>query len=263
MSASRRALAVACHAVVLLWLSAWFAWPAPGLPPSEPPAELARVQPRPEAPPEAAPAPEPAPEPAPAAAQKPAPARPTPVSSREIADGVRYLDGAGSFPALSSSYEDFRSFSAYARAMSGLGARFVVVQERKIVGSIDPETGAIDDAELERAFSPRARDYSDEPGLARLARAARERFGPGASVMMLVPREIDAGLFGGIARALAREGESHLGFREIRARYQRGPGGGVRLHVDAAVRLDGSKRGMDLLFDLGEIARAGAAGPAA
>ena len=79
--------------------------------------------------------------------------------------------------------------------------------------------------------------------------------------MMLVPRELDAGLFGGIARELSRRGESHVDFREITARYQRGPGGGVRLRVDAAVRLDGSRLGMDLLFDLTEIARLGSANP--
>ncbi len=248
MSGARRALRLASHAVALLWLGAVLAWPEPraAAPESEPP--LARIQPRPEAPP-ASPAPPPA-------AAPPAPIR---VSRGEIAEGSRFLDAAGSFPVLSSSYEDFASFADYARAMASLGARFVVVRDREIVGSIDPESGSVGGAALPRAFSPRARDYTGEPGLAALSRVARERFGESAVVMMLVPREVDAGLFAGIASALARGGESHLGFREILARYERGPAGGVRLRVDAGVRLDGSRLGMDLLFDLSEIARVAAA----
>ena len=90
------------------------------------------------------------------------------------------------------------------------------------------------------------------------ARAARERFGSDAVVMMLVPRAVDAGLFGGISRALAGRGDDHQAYREIRGRYQRRPGGGVRLRVDRGTRLDGSEVAMDLLFDL-----AGAGRPSA
>lgn len=239
-----RALRLACHGVVLVWLGSVLAWPEPRAEAPDAPPQQARIQPRPE--------------PAPPAAS---PATPRPVSAREVVEGSRFLEAAGRFPVLSSSYEDFASFAAYARAMAALGARFVVVRDREIVGSVDPETGSVGGPELPRAFSPRARDYTGEPGLAALARVARERFGESSVVMMLVPREIDAGLFGGIAGALARQGQSHLEFREILARYERGPSGGVRLRIEAAVRLDGSRLGMDLLFDLGQIARVGAALP--
>jgi hypothetical protein len=249
MKAGVRILKLASHLVVMLWLGLYLAWPGLQASVEVPAAEpSARIQPRPEEPAQR-------PEPPDSAASEPEPPRPTRVSQAEISEGARLLDAAGRFPPLSSSYEDFPSFTDYARAMAALGARFVVVRERAIVGSIDPQTAAIGEPSIDRGFSPRARDYTGEPGLARLARAARERFGASAVVMMLVPREIDAGLFGGIARALSHRGESHDGLREIRARYERGPGGRVRLRVDSAVRMDGTRLGMDLLFDLSQIAQ--------
>jgi len=160
---------------------------------------------------------------------------------------------------LSCTYEDFASFDAYARAMAGLGARFVVVRQRRIVAAIDPATSRFEETEvaaLGGSFSPRARDYTGEPALAPLTRAARERFGAGAVVMMLVPREVDAALFGGIARALASRGDHHEAYREIRGRYQRAPAGGLQLRVDRATRTDGGEVAMDLLFDLAEVAGA-------
>jgi hypothetical protein len=72
---------------------------------------------------------------------------------------------------------------------------------------------------------------------------------------MLVPRELDAGLFAAIAEALARHGGDPGAYREVHARYLRAPGGGVRLRVDAAVRRDGGELPLDLLLDLGAIAR--------
>jgi hypothetical protein len=178
------------------------------------------------------------------------------VGQAELAEGTALLDGAGEFPALSCSYEDFAGFRGYARAMIALGARLVVVRDREVVSQVDLDTGAFDPASLGLAFSPRARDYTGEPGLARLARAARERFGDRAVVMMLVPRVLDAGLFGGLAQLLAERGEPRERVREIRGRYERGPGGGVRLRVEAAVRRDGSAVSLDALFDLGQIAAA-------
>ncbi|MEN8185064.1 MAG: hypothetical protein ABFS46_21285, partial [Myxococcota bacterium] len=90
-----------------------------------------------------------------------------------------------------------------------------------------------------------------------IAGRARERVGAGVEVMMLVPRALDAGLFGGIARALERRGEKAEAYRELRGRYLPPDGGGLRLRIEAAVRRDGSQLPLDLLFDLGEIARVG------
>lgn len=262
MSASRRLFAVACHVTVVVWLAAYLAWsgrqaPAPlELARAETPA---RVEPRPEAPPESAPShaePE-----TPAASEPELPEAPseTRVARADLAAGSALLDGTGDFPALSCSYEDFRSFREYAGAMVDLGARFVVVRHQRIVGAIDLDTGRVEEGGIDAHFSPRARDYTGEPGLANLARAARARFGADAVVMMLVPRQLDAGLFGGIARALSERGERADAFREIRGRYQRSAAGGVRLRVDAGVRPDGSRIAVDLLFDLEQIARVGAA----
>jgi hypothetical protein len=216
--------------------------PEPAPPEPEPVTETARTEPEPE------PKPEPADEPLDAAA--------TPVVASDLGRGAELLGGGG-FPVLSCSYDSFPSFQAYARAMSSLGARFVVVHHREIVGSVDVETGLVRNASGLAAFSPRARDYTGEPGLAFLARAMRERFGAAAVVMMLVPRSLDAGLFGGIARVLAERGERHEDYSEIRGRYERA-GRSVRLRVESGRRKDGSEVGFDLLFDLADIASAGA-----
>jgi hypothetical protein len=282
VSAASRVFRLACHAAVIAWGAALFAAsifetpvlanaaeaeevvarirPVPEAAREEPPpAEVARAEPPPRAEPPAEPEPEPEPSAEPPAESEPArPAAPTQVAARDISQGVALLGDGGVFPVLSCSYESFPSFRAYARAMASLGARFVVVRRRQIVGSINLETGTIGDAALGTAFSPRARDYTGEPGLAQLARRARARFGQGAVVMMLVPREIDAGLFGGIARLLAERGDRHDAYREIRGRYEHA-NGGVRLRVDAGIRPDGTRVAMDLLFDLGAIARARAA----
>ena len=274
MSAASRAFRLACHAAVIAWGAAFFAAsileapvsanaseavarirPVPEAAREEPPpAEVARAEPPPSAEPPAEPEPEPKTEP-PAEPEPTRPAAPTQVAAGDISQGVALLGDGGVFPVLSCSYESFPSFRAYARAMASLGARFVVVRRRQIVGSIDLETEAIGDAALGTAFSPRARDYTGEPGLAKLARRARARFGQNAVVMMLVPREIDAGLFGGIARRLAESGDRHDAYREIRGRYERA-NGGVRLRVEAGIRSDGTRVAMDLLFDLDAIARA-------
>jgi hypothetical protein len=177
---------------------------------------------------------------------------PFPIGAAELARGGELLD-AGAFPVLLASYAEFPSFRDYALAMQALGARLAVVRQRRIVGSVDLERGEVSDAGVAGAFSPRARDYSDEPGLAGAAEAARARFGTGAEVRMLVPRELDAGLFGAIAGALARHGGDPSAYREVHARYLRAPGGGVRLRVDAAVRRDGVELALDLLLDLGAI----------
>ncbi len=259
MSRAERALRAGSLVTVLSWLAAYLVSSSLSSPPPLPPETeaTARLQPRLEQPPEPSESPRSSAQAAPAqpAVEAEAPPAPTSVSASEIAEGAQILDGAGGFPALSSSYEDFDSFDDYARAMVAIGARFVVVRNREIVGSLDPRSGALGTARLDRPFSPRARDYTGEPGLARMARSARERFGEGAVVMMLVPRELDAGLFGGISAALESRGESHDRFREIRGRYQKGADGGVLLRVDAAVRSDGREVALDLLFDLVEIAR--------
>jgi hypothetical protein len=176
------------------------------------------------------------------------------VGAAEIARGGELLD-AGAFPVLVASYAEFPSFRDYALAMQALGARLAIVRGGRIVGHVDLERGVVGEGRLRGEFSPRARDYSDEPGLAGVAAAARLRFGAGSEVMLLVPRQIVASLFGAIAGALPREAGELGGLREVRARYLRGPGGGVRLRVDAAVRRDGGEAPLDLLFDLGALAR--------
>ena len=261
MSSPQRVLGLVCRLTVTLWIAVYLAWPVASQVVEPPPVPASfRVHPVPEAPPAE---PEPAAEPQATNVPPPPEVEPplsvTPVGRAEISRGGALLDAGGAFPVISCSYEDFRSFRAYALAMESLGARFVVVRSREIVGGIEIASGAVGPARLDGAFSPRARDYTDEPELLELARAARSRFGREAVVMMLVPRSLDAGLFGGIARALSERGDRHLDYREIRGRYERTPGGGVQLRVDSAVRKNGEEVAVPLLFDLTQIARAGAA----
>lgn len=70
--------------------------------------------------------------------------------------------------------------------------------------------------------------------------------------MMLVPREVDARIFGGVAGALSRRGGDPNAFQEVRARYLRMPGGAVGLAVDAARRGDGSEVPVGVRLDLGQ-----------
>jgi hypothetical protein len=239
----RRALHALAHLAVALWLALGLAVAGVRHAPESPRAEAsARVHALPEAPA------------APAASAAGEAVRE--VGRAEISAGRALLAEAGRFPQLSASYEDL-GFAGYARAMTNLGARFAVVRGRQVVGEVALESGAVREWHADPRFSPRARDYTDEPAVAPLARTARQRFGRGAVVMMLVPRALDAGLFGGIARALAERGEGHEAYREIRGRYERAAAGGVRLRVLAALRPDGSSLPLDLVFDLGQIAATG------
>jgi hypothetical protein len=194
------------------------------------------------------------PEPAPLAAE---PESERVARAEDIARGENLL-GGGAFPPLEASYEELGSFAAYARAMHSLGARFVVVERQRILGEVDVAGEVIGTEMPSGRFSPRARDYSDEPALTPTRRRVRERFGVEATLMMLVPRELDAALFGSVSRWLASRGESPGDYRELEARYARSADGSLRLHLDAGTRLDGTRREFDLVFDLGAVAGWGA-----
>jgi hypothetical protein len=227
----------ACHAAVVAWIALYLAWRSADVPRVEAASSLRLL-------------------PAPVASSPPAPAAPRPVDvgGEEVARGEDLLAAGDGFPALSFSYQSFPSFRAYAASMEKLGARFVVVSRRAIVAGVDLEGGDLGNARLDAGFSPRARDYTAEPALAGVTGAARARFGDDAEVMLLMPRRVDAGLFGGIARALDERGPGHAGYSEVRGRYERAPDGGVRLHVLGAQRLDGAEEAFELVFDLAALA---------
>lgn len=265
-----RALRLASRGVVLVWALTLAAWLGAGsvAPPEEPRAKLqavARAEPAPAPAPEPSPASErpPAPEPPPAPerpAPAPPPSAPARVTAEDLARGDALLGGAGRFPVLSASYDRMPSFRSYADAMAALGARFVVVSQRRIVAEIDLARGTMREPSVGARFSPRARDYSDEPALSAPARRVRDRFGPDAEIMLLVPRALDAGLFGGIARLLAgaaEPGGGHADFREIEGRYEQGADGGLRLRLVSGTRLDGSRVPLRAVFDLDAIAAGG------
>lgn len=255
-----RGLRWGSRAALGVWIVAVFAALAPGASvpveaeSADAPRAVARVEPIPE--PE--PAVEPEPEPAPEASSEPEPvseaAAPQVLSSSDVRRGEAWLQAGGSFPVIHASYDGLSGFRAYADAMLALGARFVVVSDRRIVGQLDWATGRLGAAALERPFSPRARDYSGEPALARHARAARRRYGGDAGIRLLVPRDLDAGLFGAIARELANRGEGPEAFRQVEGRYRRGADGGLELRLMAAERLDGSRLPLTTVFALSRTA---------
>ncbi len=246
-------LAVLCRGTVVVWIAAYLAWGVLTTR-TEPERSDPRVTVEPRqsdaAPPVAAPTP---------AAEPSAVA----VTEAALSEGAALLERAGSFPALSCSYDQFPSFLSYAQAMQGLGARFVVVRQRRIVGEWDLASRSFRESAPEGTFSPRARDYTEEPALREVARGARERFGAGAVVMMVVPRSIDAGLFGGIAHELAQRGDQHDHYRELLGRYERGEDGGLRIRLESGRREDGTAVPFDLVFDLGAIASLADRAPAA
>ncbi len=247
-------LRAACHLGAALWVALFLAWRGLETPP---PVVLPTVWLEPESP---APSPsEPAsPEIASAAPTKPDEAPESPaaveVGHADLARGESLLLGGGAFPALSFSYQSFPSFRAYALAMERLGARFVVVSHSRIVSGVDPVGRRLTREPALEDLSPRARDYSAEPALASLTREARRRFGADAEIMMLVPRRLDAGLFGGLARELQNRGTGPGAYRELRGRYERAPNGQVHLRVRDLERMDGGAERLDLLFDLSAIA---------
>jgi hypothetical protein len=209
--------------------------------------------PAPESPPEReAPAPEPAPEPKPVAA--PEAVAPQVLSASDVRRGDAWLSSGGSFPVISASYDGLQSFRRYAEAMTSIGARFVVVSRQRIVGEVDLASGTLRPPALDRPFSPRARDYTGEPALAGPARRVRDRYGRDAVIMLLVPRALDAGLFGAIARELSNRGEGPEAFRQVEGRYERSAAGGLQLRLEAAERLDGSRLALSSVFDLSRFA---------
>jgi hypothetical protein len=229
----------------------------PSEPDASPRVALRPVAPEPAPETEAAaepapPEPEPAPEPERVA--PPESAAPQVLSASDVRRGDAWLSAGGSFPIISASYDGLQSFRRYAEAMTSIGARFVVVSRQRIVGEIDLASGSLRPPALDRPFSPRARDYTGEPALAGPARRVRERYGGDAVIMLLVPRALDAGLFGAIARELSNRGEGPEAFRQVEGRYEPGPGGGLRLRLEAAERLDGSRLALSSVFDLSHFA---------
>ncbi|MGH0030053.1 MAG: hypothetical protein ACQGVC_09705 [Myxococcota bacterium] len=257
---------LAC-AVVACWIAALAVGraqePHPDPPPepaADPPRARVQAVPQPAPEPVVQAADPPPPEPAPARPAPPEPPAPSAVlSAADLARGDHLLSDTGRFPVISASYQGMQSFRRYAAAMTGLGGRFVVVSRRRIVGEIDlsREPVGIREPALGPGFSPRARDYSDEPALAGPARSVRERFGPDAEIMLLVPRAVDAGLFGGIARELARVADGHAEFREIEGRYEQAPGGSLRFRLVSAVHRDGRRIPLGSVLDLGALAMGG------
>ena len=104
--------------------------------------------------------------------------------------------------------------------------------------------------ELSPAFSPIPRDYSHEPALVSATAAVRREHGRGAQVKMLLPRDLDAGLFGGIAGALTARGEAPELYTEIQGRYEPASGGGVWFRIESGTRSDGETIALSRVFDL-------------
>ena len=90
-----------------------------------------------------------------------------------------------------------------------------------------------------------------------LSLAVREKFGRGSRVKMLLPRDLDAGLFGGIALVLAARGEAPDAYSEIQGRYEPAADGKVWFRVETGTRSDGASVALPRLFDLSALAAGG------
>ena len=253
MSRTERGMALLSTLVVVSWATGYFAWAGSSLAP--PALRQASVEPVPHPPaPELSGPNEPV---ADLVAPPLAEPAPRPVGERGLALGRELLSSGGAFPALNASYERFGSFREYARSMQRLGARFVVVRDRRIVASADIERADVAEFDSEVAFSPIPRDYSSEPALRETARVARREHGSAARVQMLLPRHLDAGLFGGIAEVLEERGEVPSLYTEIRGFYEPAAGGGVWFRIESGTQSDGLEVELSRSFDLSALARAG------
>ncbi len=247
MSLGERGLAAVSHLIVASWIIGYLAYQG-----WETGSELTDAQ---RAAPPSAPVHSTPVSPSPGSPAGPsAAAAPEPVSKQALALGRELLASGGAFPALNATYEDFSSFRRYAQSMLDLGARFVVVRDRRIVGQADIETGIVSPFENGASFSPIPRDYSHEPALVTATAAVRREHGRGAQVKMLLPRDLDAGLFGGIAEALAARGEAPELYTEIQGRYEPASGGGVWFRIESGTRSDGETISLSRVFDLSALA---------
>ena len=111
---------------------------------------------------------------------------------------------AGTMPGVVAAYRRTLGFRTYAQAMTALGGRFVVWQQRrrKLMAVIDPLHGGRQplDQQALQGLSPRARNLSDEPALAAYRESEHE------AVLLLVPLAVEAAIQAGLTHALASTG---------------------------------------------------------
>lgn len=154
----------------------------------------------------------------------------------------------GGFPPISARYAHL-GFPVYAAAMERVGGRFFLFDGVDLRAEIDRPSGHLLPIEPQRlrGLSPRSRDLSDEPALARYpAEAARARGPAPYRVVLLVPAPVDQAIVGAIAQTLEGRGIDPSDFTAFEARYHQTSGGELILHIDAG-RL---ARGGTILVDV-------------
>jgi len=208
----------------------------------------------------ATPPPRPEPEPIEVAvseAPPPSTASPTVVAdARVLAAGTRALEDEGSLAPLLMDY-DAVGFADYVDLLRGLGATAVVISgDADVVGEIDLTSGEISTFRAERPYSPRARDYSDEPEVARtIARVRRELHDESVTILVAVPANVDALLLGALIEKLETLGLDPDGFREFTGRYEQAGGTGLVAHIEHGTTHDGRRHDLGVRVDIGSLAR--------
>jgi hypothetical protein len=173
-------------------------------------------------------------------------------SARLLAAGARALEEEGSLPPLLMDY-DAVGFAHYVELLRGLGATAVVISgDADVVGEIDLTSGEISAFRAERPYSPRGRDYSDEPEVARtIARARRELDDESVTILVAVPADVDALLLGALIVKLESLGLEPGGFREFTGRYEQADGAGLVAHIEHGITHDGRRHELGVRVDIG------------
>ena len=173
-----------------------------------------------------------------------------------LAAGARALQEEGSLPPLLMDY-DAVGFAHYVEILHGLGATAVVISgEAEVLGEIDLTSGEISAFHAEHPYSPRGRDYSDEPEVARtIARVRRELDDESVTVLVAVPANVDALLLGALIAKLESLGLDPAGFREFTGRYEQADGTGLIAHIEHGITHEGRRHALGVRVDIGSLAR--------
>jgi hypothetical protein len=182
---------------------------------------------------------------------------PTPASPRANVELGRQLLGAdgkreGNVPLISMDYRETLGWAGYVTEMEKVGGQFFLYDpaHERILARADLRNNQLTpvaDREL-RGLSPRLRQIEDEPAIAPLLAKGRNQFTvAGASLILLLPLEVDFEIVGGLVRALENRSGGNKPVARVAGNYERTPAG-VQLRVTQLFAADGNGGACELLL---------------